>query len=315
MLEWSRGVPILIVTLARPELLDAATRLGRRHGATSLALELEPLAEAAMRELLAGLVPGLPGARRHASIVARADGIPLYAVETVRMLVADGRLREIDDGATSRSASSASWRCRRRSRRSSRRASTGCEPRTGPSSRTRRSSARASRSPACPPCRGRRPRRSSRGCARLVDVELLDQEVDPRSPERGQYAFVQALIREVAYTHAREARPTVTPPRGRPLLRIARRGRARRRARRPLRGRLRGRAGRTGGRCARGPGAARAGRGRGPRHGAWLTGAGDLLPDPGEGCQGRTGRAGHDPRAARPSRDRGRPPGRGRTAA
>ena len=24
-------------------------------------------------------------------------------------------------------------------------------------------------------------------------------EIDPRSPERGQYAFVQALIREVAY--------------------------------------------------------------------------------------------------------------------
>ncbi len=29
--------------------------------------------------------------------------------------------------------------------------------------------------------------------------ELLIQQVDPRSPERGQYAFVQALIREVAY--------------------------------------------------------------------------------------------------------------------
>ena len=35
-----------------------------------------------------------------------------------------------------------------------------------------------------------------RGLARR---ELLVQMVDPRSPERGQYAFVQALIREVAY--------------------------------------------------------------------------------------------------------------------
>ena len=34
---------------------------------------------------------------------------------------------------------------------------------------------------------------------RLVRQDLLRQEVDPRSPERGQYAFVQALIREVAY--------------------------------------------------------------------------------------------------------------------
>ena len=45
-----------------------------------------------MRELLAGLVPGLPE-RAVRSIVARADGIPLYAVETVRMLLAEGRLR------------------------------------------------------------------------------------------------------------------------------------------------------------------------------------------------------------------------------
>ena len=33
----------------------------------------------------------------------------------------------------------------------------------------------------------------------LVRGELLTLETDPRSPERGQYAFVQALIREVAY--------------------------------------------------------------------------------------------------------------------
>ncbi len=33
----------------------------------------------------------------------------------------------------------------------------------------------------------------------LVRRELLTLETDPRSPERGQYAFVQALIREVAY--------------------------------------------------------------------------------------------------------------------
>ncbi len=43
----------------------------------------------------------------------------------------------------------------------------------------------------------------------LVRRELLVQSVDPRSPERGQYAFVQALIREVAYnTLARADRKT-----------------------------------------------------------------------------------------------------------
>ena len=34
----------------------------------------------------------------------------------------------------------------------------------------------------------------------LVRREILALEADPRSPEHGQYAFVQALIREVAYT-------------------------------------------------------------------------------------------------------------------
>ena len=33
----------------------------------------------------------------------------------------------------------------------------------------------------------------------LVRRELLEIEADPRSPERGQYRFVQSLIREVAY--------------------------------------------------------------------------------------------------------------------
>ena len=48
-----------------------------------------------MRELLAGLVPGMPEPAV-ATVVARADGIPLYAVETIRSLVADGRLVEED---------------------------------------------------------------------------------------------------------------------------------------------------------------------------------------------------------------------------
>jgi len=43
----------------------------------------------------------------------------------------------------------------------------------------------------------------------LVRLELFTVATDPRSPERGQYAFVQALIREVAYsTLSRKARKT-----------------------------------------------------------------------------------------------------------
>ncbi|HJT64745.1 MAG TPA: AAA family ATPase, partial [Candidatus Limnocylindria bacterium] len=92
LLEWSRSQPIFILTLARPELLERRPTWGAgKRQFTSV--YLEPLAEPAIRELLTGLVPGLPDPAARA-IAARADGIPLYAVETVRMLVADGRLVE-----------------------------------------------------------------------------------------------------------------------------------------------------------------------------------------------------------------------------
>ena len=43
----------------------------------------------------------------------------------------------------------------------------------------------------------------------LVRKEVFDQDVDPRSPERGQYRFVQSVIREVAYsTLSKAARRT-----------------------------------------------------------------------------------------------------------
>ena len=96
LVDWSRGVAIYVVALARPELLETRPDWGAgKRNFTSL--DLEPLSAEAMRALLAGLVPGLsPDAA--ARIVARADGIPLYAVEIVRMLVAQGSL-EAADGA------------------------------------------------------------------------------------------------------------------------------------------------------------------------------------------------------------------------
>ena len=196
LLEWSKGFSIYVVTLARPELLEKRTDWGvAKRNFTSL--YLEPLSESAMRELLAGLVPGLPAAAAKA-IVDRADGIPLYAVETIRMLLAEGRLTLAGDvyvptgDLTSLAV---------------------------PETLTALISSRLDRLPADersvisdaavlgqsftlaglsavsgvpdgeldPRLRG------------LVRREILTLDADPRSPERGQYAFVQALIREVAY--------------------------------------------------------------------------------------------------------------------
>ncbi|MHB8399813.1 MAG: adenylate/guanylate cyclase domain-containing protein [Candidatus Limnocylindrales bacterium] len=196
LLEWSKYVPIYVLTLSRPQLLErrADWGAGKRN---FVSLYLEPLPEPAMRELLAGLVPGLPP-RAATAIVARADGIPLYAVETVRMLVAEGRLvleegayRPVGDLATLAVPETLTALIASRL------------DTLDPADRTLVSDAAVlgqsftvagltaiSAIPATelePRLRG------------LVKRELLILDVDPRSPERGQYGFVQALIREVAY--------------------------------------------------------------------------------------------------------------------
>ena len=92
LLDWGRSSPIFVLTLARPELLERRPGWGTdRRGA--MAMRLDPLTDAAMRELLEGIAPDLP-APVVARILERADGLPLYAVETIRMLVATGRLAQ-----------------------------------------------------------------------------------------------------------------------------------------------------------------------------------------------------------------------------
>jgi class 3 adenylate cyclase/tetratricopeptide (TPR) repeat protein len=196
LLEWSRNVPIYVVTLARPELLEKRPDWGVGKRAFN-SLYLEPLSEAAMRELLAGLVPGLPQVAVRA-IVSRADGIPLYAVETVRMLLADGRLA-LEDGAyhpvgdlttlAVPETLTALIASRLDGLAPDDRALVSDAAVLGQSFTLAGLSAVSGLDPADlePRLRG------------LVRREILAIEADPRSPERGQYAFVQALIREVAY--------------------------------------------------------------------------------------------------------------------
>jgi tetratricopeptide (TPR) repeat protein len=74
---------IFVLALARPELLARRPALGGRRATV---VRLDALDDAAMTTLIDGLVSGLPEAVRSA-LVARAEGVPLFAVETVRALI------------------------------------------------------------------------------------------------------------------------------------------------------------------------------------------------------------------------------------
>ena len=82
---WSRTRPIFILTLARPELLDARPTWGSAVGSFT-AMTLDRLDDAAMRELLADRAPDLPPTLVE-PLLRDAGGVPLYAVEVARMLV------------------------------------------------------------------------------------------------------------------------------------------------------------------------------------------------------------------------------------
>jgi class 3 adenylate cyclase/tetratricopeptide (TPR) repeat protein len=206
VLEWSKKVPLLVVTLARPELLDRRPDWGAKTRNLTK-LTLQPLTDEAMRALLEGFVPGLPGTAV-ATILGRAEGMPLYAVETVRMLVADGRLVLADGvyrpvGEFGALAIPDTLRSLIASRLDA----------LDPADRSLVADASvlgASFTPAgLTAVSGIDVATLEPRLRALVRRELFDLEIDPRSPERGQYRFVQSLIREVAYgTLARRDRRT-----------------------------------------------------------------------------------------------------------
>ena len=69
LLEWSADHPLFVLALGRPRLL------GSRPAWAQAAISLRPLQDGAMRQLLEGLVPGLPE-ELAAQVLARAEGVP-----------------------------------------------------------------------------------------------------------------------------------------------------------------------------------------------------------------------------------------------
>ena len=196
LLEWSRNHRIFVLTLGRPEIAERRPNWGAgKRNFTPV--YLEPLPEEPMHELLAGLVPGLPE-EVGAKILERAQGVPLYAVETVRMLLDRELLRQ--EGNVYRP--------------------------TGPIETLEVPETLhaliAARLDGLTPEERRIVQDGAvlgktffkEGLARisglpeptvedllssLVRKEVLSVQADPRSPERGQYGFLQDLLKTVAY--------------------------------------------------------------------------------------------------------------------
>ncbi len=196
LLEWSRNHALYVVTLARPELVDRHPSWGAgKRNFTSVFLE--PLPAAAMEQLLDGLVPGLPDELRE-QILVRAEGVPLYAVETVRMLLDRGLLERqggvyrlsgpVEDLAVPQSLqgliSARLDGLRPEARRALQNAAVLGK------TFTLESLAAISAVPA---------EQLGPVLSELVRKEVLSVQMDPRSPERGQYGFLQDLVKRVAY--------------------------------------------------------------------------------------------------------------------
>ena len=152
-----------------------------------------------MRELLAGLVPGLPGSAVREPSSARADGIPLYAVETVRMLVGGGPAGRRRDGVYVPTGDLTALAVPETLTALIAARLDALDPADRALVQDAAVLGQTFTLGALAAVSGHRSAELSRACGAWSAGSCFRLRRDPRSPERGQYAFVQALIREVAY--------------------------------------------------------------------------------------------------------------------
>ncbi len=206
LLEWSRSSPLFVMTLGRPELLERRPTWGAGHR-NFASLYLEPLPAEAMEELLGGLVPGLPEELRD-RILGRAEGVPLYAVETVRMLLDRGLL--VADGAVYRPSGEIEALDVPETLQALIAARLdGLDPQERRLLQDGAVLGKTFTSRALAAVSGTPGEALAPVLSSLVRKEVLSLQADPRSPEQGQYGFLQDLVRHVAYeTLSRRERRT-----------------------------------------------------------------------------------------------------------
>ena len=196
LVDWSRSHPLFVIVLARPELTERRPTWGAGRRSSS-SLYLEPLASDAMDTLLSGLVPGLPDELR-ARIGERAEGMPLYAVETVRMLLDRGLL--VQRGSSYVPAAPIETLEIPETLHAL--IAARLDGLTADERRLLQAAAVLGKTftvEALATLTGRTVGEIEPLLAGLARKEVLSLSADPLSPERGQYGFLQDLVRRVAY--------------------------------------------------------------------------------------------------------------------
>jgi class 3 adenylate cyclase/tetratricopeptide (TPR) repeat protein len=195
LIDWVRDLPVYVLVFARPELSEA--RPGFGTGRNRITLTLDPLDRASMDLLVEALVPAMPSAAR-SKIIRHAQGVPLFAVETVRSLIdrdivqpVEGVYRLVADiGELAVPDSLHALLAARLD---------ALDP------AARRLVADAAVLGSTFPAEaliavsGQEETEGRAALAELLRREVLTVSADPLSPERGSYQFAQQMLRQVAY--------------------------------------------------------------------------------------------------------------------
>lgn len=196
LLEWSHEHPLFILTLARPEIAERRPTWGAGiRGSTSI--HLDPLSGGAMETLLTGLVPGLPD-ELSGRVLDRAEGVPLYAVETVRMLLDRGFLIA-EDGVYRPAGTVDTLEVPETLHALIAARLDGLSPAERRLVQDGAVLGKTFSKEALAAVTGVDADELEAALGSLVRKEILTVQADPLSPERGQYGFLGDLVRRVAY--------------------------------------------------------------------------------------------------------------------
>ena len=195
LIDWARDLPIYVLVFARPELGQARPGFGAGRNRTTLTLD--PLDPVSMDTLVEALVPGMPAPAR-AAVTSQAQGIPLFAVETVRSLIDRDIVQPIEGvyrltGDVGELAVPDSLHALLAARLDA------LDP------GVRRLVADAAvlgttfPAEALVAVSGQDEPTVRAALGELVRREVLTVSADPLSPEKGSYGFAQNMLRQVAY--------------------------------------------------------------------------------------------------------------------